>query len=121
MKKVKGRSTLIIAIGALCSGLVQAEGQPPEAKIEIEPRLTCVQLVQWQKLDVSRRHSCLGLDLGFPLGLNTSFRVTTGVQLTGAGIRYRFDEDAFTEVRVDLASLKRRQGKFFSIFLNLKY
>jgi hypothetical protein len=109
--KRKGK-TLTCLLAAL-SGTALADGSPPMPTLDFSPKTTCMaEAREWQGFDRPRQRTCLGLDLGFPLSRKVSARVGSGVQLTGLGIRYRFDEFWFTEARLD-----RRQDSFSLIFV----
>jgi hypothetical protein len=100
-KMRKGKKALPCLLAVALSGSALAEGSPPMPTIDLSPKTTCIaEPREWQGFDKLKQPSCLGLDLGYSIGRKTSLQVGAGVQLTGLGVRYRFDEFRFTEVRV---------------------
>jgi hypothetical protein len=99
--------------------LVSAAEQS-EVGLELEPG-DCRVLVTRQWVGKLAEVNCAGVNLGLVLGSRVSARVHTGLQLTGYGIRYRYDEAAFSELRVH--PLRWGRGKEYFIFIshNLKF
>jgi hypothetical protein len=97
-----GKKTALPYLLVALAGSALAEGVDPIPTIDLSPKAACsAKSREWQGFDRPRQHNCLGLDLGFAIGRKASVQVGAGVQLTGLGVRYRFDEFRFTEVRID--------------------
>jgi hypothetical protein len=117
---MKGYQTLLAALSCAL-GVSQAfASAESEVGLELEPD-NCRVLVMRQWVDRPANVGCFGVNLGLVLSSRMSARVHTGLQLTGYGIRYRYDEAAFSELLIH--PLRWGRGKEYFIFIshNLKF
>ncbi len=110
--KIGARLPLCLLVVAQ-SGAALAAGETSRFSVELVPRAVCNWPLPWSEYDQTRSYSCQNIDLGYALGRKLSVQVRAKLQLTGLGVRYRYDELTFTELRVD-----RRDFSSFSIIIS---
>lgn len=115
MKKKLRATIALYLVAVLPVNAGEVEEAIPRYIVEWGRQYACTEPSPWPKKDWREQQSCLRLDVGYALHRKLSVRVQTGLQLSGLGVRYRYNEVAFTELQLN------RRGDFISIFYSLKY
>ncbi len=115
MKKKVRATIALYLVAVLPINAAEVEEAIPRLVVELRRGFTCTEPSPWPKQDWREQQNCLRLDVGYALHRKLSVRVQTGLQLAGLGVRYRYNEVAFTELQLN------RRGDFISIFYSLKY